>query len=287
MPILSYHYVGDAKGFDFALHSCKIGEFNRHLDLLKSNYCIVSLAEYIDLKKQNVDISKYVSLVFDDGPVVHYNNVFPELMKRKILASFFPIASVFEGKIPAPIKMHVVFSQIDSVKIAEDLEKFLSRKISRSRRLNHKTRLKDGILTANIKQVLSKSPIAEKENFVNSQFSKIIDDEKQFCRKFFMQPKQIKEMVAAGMNVGSHSYYHTALDSLNFYEQKNDISRSKKIIENITNEKIYSFSCPFGVYNKDTVKILHQLEFRSVVAYHAPKDDDFIISCLDYERFFQ
>lgn len=285
MPILDYHYVGNNKKLDFILHSCEIEEFKRHLDLLKDNYRIVSLAEYADLKKQKSDTSKYVSLIFDDGPAVHYENVFPELMKRKIPASFFPIASVFDGKAPAPIKMHIVFSKIANRKIAEDLEKFLNIKVPGSYRINNKARLKDNILTANIKQILSSLPMVEKENFVNSQFSKIISDEKQFCEKFFLGPAELKEMAAAGMNIGSHGYHHTALDSLNFDEQKNDIVKSKKIIEEAIGEKIHSFSCPFGVYNKNTVKALHQSEFREAVAYNA-EGDDFIISCLDYEKFF-
>ena len=114
MPILDYHYVGNNKRLDFTLHSCGIEEFRRQLDFFKNNYQIVSLAEYAGLKRQNADVSKYISLVFDDGSITHYDNVFPELTERKIPASFFPIASVFEGKAPAPIKMHVAFSKIDT-----------------------------------------------------------------------------------------------------------------------------------------------------------------------------
>ena len=168
MPILDYHYVGENKNFNFPLHFCSLDEFTRQLDFLKNNYQIISLAEYSELKKQNADVSKYISLVFDDGSVTHYDNVFPLLMARKIPASFFPVASVFEGRAPAPIKMHIVFSQIDSKKIAEDLEKFFHKEIPRAIRLNPRKRLNDDIVTANIKQILSELPTSEKERLIKS-----------------------------------------------------------------------------------------------------------------------
>ena len=287
MPILDYHYVGENKDFNFPLHSCGLDEFRRQLDFLKNNYQIVSLAEYSELKRKNADVAQCVSLVFDDGSAVHYDNVFPELLARKIPASFFPVASVFEGRAPAPIKMHIVFSQIDNSKIAEDLGEFLHRKISNSYRLNDKGRLKDDILTANIKQILSELPMLEKERFVNSQFVKVIDDESRFCEKFFMRPKQLKKMIAAGMDIGSHSYGHAPLDSLSFDEQKSDIHRSKQIIEGVIKKKIDSFSCPFGNYHQDTAGLLRDAGFKYAVAYNQAENHDFIMQCLDYEKFFE
>ena len=287
MPILDYHYVGENKDFNFPLHSCGLDEFTRQLDFLKNHYQIVSLAEYSELKRKNADVAQYVSLVFDDGSAVHYDNVFPELLARKIPASFFPVASVFEGKAPAPIKMHIVFSQIDNGKIAEDLEKFLHKEIPRAIRLNPKKRLNDDILTSNIKQILSELPELKKEKFVNSQFIKVVEDEKQFCEKFFMRPEQLREMIAAGMDIGSHSYDHAPLDSLSFEEQKSNIHRSKQIIESVINKKVYSFSCPFGNYHKDTADLLRDAGFKYVIAYNQAENHDFIASCLDYGIFFK
>ena len=109
MPIIDYHYVRNDKKNTFKLHGYSLNEFKRHLDFLQDKYQIVSLEELAQQKNQKKDIEKYCSLIFDDGIVDHYENVFPELVSRNIPATFFPIASVFDGKAPVTIKMHVVF----------------------------------------------------------------------------------------------------------------------------------------------------------------------------------
>lgn len=69
-----------------------------------------------------------------------------------------------------------------------------------------------------------------KKDFVDEQFSKIVPDEKQFCRKFFMTPDQLREVHQKGIEIGTHTYSHVSLGTMDSVEQKRDIARSKKIL---------------------------------------------------------
>ena len=300
MPIIDYHYVRNDKKNTFKLHGYSLNEFKRHLDFLQDKYQIVSLEELAQQKNQKKDIEKYCSLIFDDGIVDHYENVFPELVSRNIPATFFPIASVFDGKTPVTIKMHVVFSKIESKIIAGHLEKYIHEKfgdafpnfkVSTTRRINDKFRLKDDIVTANLKQIISELPLSVKEKFADLLFSAIIKNEKEFCENFFLQPKHLKEMRKMGMGIGVHSYNHTSLKSLSFDEQKKDIKKAKNIIENMLNDKVEMFSYPFGDCGHDTPRILKDIGFRFGVIYNSQKtslnDDDLLLSAGEYSDFFK
>jgi len=207
MPIVDYHYVRDSKKSKFKLPGYSFDAFKKHLDFLESRYHIVRLEELVRYKNEKRDVEKYCSIIFDDGIIDHYENVFPELKSRNIPAFFFPIASVFDGRAPAPIKMHIVFSKIKSEIIAGHLEKYLREKfndafpdfkVPTAYRLNKKFRLKDDIITANLKQVISELSLNIKENFVDSLFIFIQHNSKRrkrILRRFFYAAETHKRNV--------------------------------------------------------------------------------------------
>jgi len=78
-------------------------------------------------------------------------------------------------------------------------------------------------------------------------------------------PESLELVLEYDHEIGCHSYSHTldrALDNLSYTEQLSEIGRAKNIIERIAG-KIESFRAPMLRINKDTVKILELLEFKS------------------------
>src|SRR3989344_4670599 len=255
MPIIDYHYIRDNKNDVFKLPGYSRDAFRGHLDFLKNHYQIVRLDELVACKKEKKDMEKYCSIVFDDGIADHYENAFPELMARGISAFFFPIASVFDGKAPVTIKMHVVFSVTDRKRIADSLENYI------------------------------------KEGFADSLFSEIVKDEKEFCKRFFMQSEQLKEMHKAGMGIGVHGYHHNSLKFMTPMEQKDDIIKARDIVENIINDKVEAFSYPFGDCDNHSLDILRDAGFRYGVFYDSRRvslgNDDLLLSMGEYDNFFK
>lgn len=66
----------------------------------------------------------------------------------------------------------------------------------------------------------------------------------------FMDAAALRELSAAGMPVGAHTHSHRNLLSLTELEQKEELGRSKEILESLLGCPIQSVAYPFGVPGK-------------------------------------
>ena len=101
-------------------------------------------------------------------------------------------------------------------------------------------------------------PILKKHNFnatcfvVSSMLGKknMWDiGKKNFIQKDLMNLNDIREWVDNGMFIGSHSHNHLDLTSLNVDKMTNELTYSKKILEDKIGVKIKNFSYPYGKVN--------------------------------------
>lgn len=74
----------------------------------------------------------------------------------------------------------------------------------------------------------------------------------QFLNKKFMHMNadQLKEANKYGFEIGSHSLTHRFLNILNSNSLHNEVAESRKKLETIIDDKVYSISYPFGRFNK-------------------------------------
>ena len=72
---------------------------------------------------------------------------------------------------------------------------------------------------------------------------------KNFIQKDLMNLNDIREWVDNGMFIGSHSHNHLDLTSLNNDKITNELTYSKKILEDKIGVKIKNFSYPYGKVN--------------------------------------
>ncbi len=111
--------------------------------------------------------------------------------------------------------------------------------------------------------------------------------------KNYLSWEQLKEMIDAGMEIGSHGYYHQYFTKANNEELTREISGSKKILEENLGIKINVISYPFGVYNEQitqTIKNAGYLAARDIVnGVDHTKEDLFKLKSYfitnDFERF--
>ncbi len=66
----------------------------------------------------------------------------------------------------------------------------------------------------------------------------------------FMDAEAVRELFASGMQVGSHAHSHRNLLSLSAQEQKEELGRSKAILEDLLGQPVQSVAYPFGVPGK-------------------------------------
>jgi peptidoglycan/xylan/chitin deacetylase (PgdA/CDA1 family) len=60
---------------------------------------------------------------------------------------------------------------------------------------------------------------------------------------------QIREIVAAGMEIGAHSHSHAQLDRLSPGELAKELLDSKELLERVTGVPVHSFAYPYGYSN--------------------------------------
>ena len=75
--------------------------FLKHLDHLTSNYCVISLADFLKSKRENRHLPDYsVVLIFDDGHQEFNSVAAAQLAKRKLPATIFLITDRTSGNLP-------------------------------------------------------------------------------------------------------------------------------------------------------------------------------------------
>ncbi len=73
----------------------------------------------------------------------------------------------------------------------------------------------------------------------------------------YMSVDQIKEMVEAGWEVGSHTMRHLDLSSLDPQQQQYEIVESRKFLEAELGVPVLTFSYPFGVSNRTVINMTY------------------------------
>ena len=93
----------------------------------------------------------------------------------------------------------------------------------------------------------------------------------------YMTWEQLKELSAAGMEIGGHGKYHLYLDRISPAELAVETAESKKVMEEKLGIKIIAFAYPFGAYNNKVTQALQNAGYQAVRdivkgAVHTPSD---------------
>lgn len=91
----------------------------------------------------------------------------------------------------------------------------------------------------------------------------------------FMTWDMLKEMVKDGMDIESHTVHHPSLGSIGEDENRYELSRSKKVLEENLGITVKHLAYPGGSYSKTTIKVLEELGYLTATTvnhsqYHSP-----------------
>jgi peptidoglycan/xylan/chitin deacetylase (PgdA/CDA1 family) len=73
----------------------------------------------------------------------------------------------------------------------------------------------------------------------------------------YMNADQIKEMAAAGWEVGSHSISHSDLTSLEPYRQRYEVVESRTLLEEALGVPVLTIAYPFGISDSSVIDYAH------------------------------
>lgn len=108
-------------------------------------------------------------------------------------------------------------------------------------------------------------PVMKKYNMVGTFF--IITG--KIGASEYMNEDQLKEIVKAGNELGSHSVSHPSLDKSKGLALQNEVVKSKEKLEELSGQKVVSFCYPAGKYNEDTIKALQDAGYKIAVTTRA------------------
>jgi peptidoglycan/xylan/chitin deacetylase (PgdA/CDA1 family) len=107
----------------------------------------------------------------------------------------------------------------------------------------------------------------------------------------FLLPQQLRQMSAAGLEIGAHTHTHPNLARLPSAEARWEIGHSKELLEQAVGAPVRSFAYPFGKrhihYHVPTVDFVREAGYRGAgaVAFRAVSSSSFV-RLFEIPRFF-
>lgn len=271
LTIVMYHYVRDlARSRYPAIKALRLSAFRGQLTHIGRTYTVVTAEQVIAAARGEAPLPpKAAWLIFDDGYLDHYVNVFPLLHERGWQGSFFPPASaILDGEILAANKVHFILAAqpdpapiIDALRNTVDeyagmeglssFEHYWSEFAEASRF--------DPAEVVFVKRMLQHAlPEGLRGELIDALFARFVSvDPAAFAAELYMSPEQLRMMARCGMYLGSHGDKHQWLDRLSPERQATDIDRSLAFLRSLGASIDDWVMCyPYGAYNDDLLDIL-------------------------------
>lgn len=86
-----------------------------------------------------------------------------------------------------------------------------------------------------------------------------------------MDESDLRNLVAIGMEVGSHAHQHVRMNALSFEEVELSLIQSKKTLENITGKEVISMAYPFGEVPLNFEKVIYQAGYQYALSIFYPR----------------
>lgn len=273
LTIVMYHYVHERGGAGFGgLIGRSFEEFQGQLDHIQRYHTVIGPATFFDAVGGGRPLPPDACmLTFDDGYRIHHSVVFRALRARGLHGFFFPPARPVAERVVLDVhKIHFALAAgVSHAHIAVRLRDWIDgsagtfdlppsgdywQAYARASRF-------DPPETVFIKRVLQKGlPEAARAAAVDWLFRHFADrNEATLSAAFYMQEAELREMVRAGMYVGSHGYAHRWLDTMDEAAQSQDIDRSLDFLAGIGAPIRDWIMCyPYGGQNPSLIDLLRR-----------------------------
>lgn len=237
--ILVYHRVIPAFDLGLLNNTVSMRTFQWQICALAKRFPIISLSEAVNqCVSGSVKAKIQLVLTFDDGYYDNYEIIFPFLQKNGLPAAFFLIADYINSGGPLwDLQITNILQGDSSLKSIE-----IGNRI-----------IQQGTIEPRISFILRVMDKMKPINFSGRQeiISSLRDKSKtgaefNYTMDRCMTWEEAREISRAGMEIGSHSLSHRSLTMIPLSEAKEEIKKSKEIIEHNIKNPCRHFSFPFG-----------------------------------------
>lgn len=290
LVILNYHRISDKKDKE-SLSTFDLGvtkqKFEKEMRYLKRNFSVLPLSRATELLKNGKDWPNSPLVIsFDDGYRDIYLNALPILEKYGLPAVVFvSTQKVEEGSSFwwNDLKNLIQNNHLEEIKLA--LDNSFSPEYDLD--LNHLKTIQDkktflDKLTEEFKKLKGKY----RDEFMG-KLVKLLKTDKGKGREV-LSWEEIKELRKAGIEFGSHTHSHYLLNLEDEKTVEEELSHSKKKLEENLKEKIEFLSYPSGLYNSRVKGLVEKSGYKAacsnVYGYNDDKTDLLALKRLSLEE---
>lgn len=267
--VFMYHRFSE--GLDGVEGRVDAETFDWELSQLKNRWKVITLGEYLELRRDGTDLPSYlVILTVDDGYGDFYRVAYPRLKKHGLTATFFPTIGFVDGGWLWWDRIHYAFEH--SPREGLSLE-FLGEKF--------KVDLRDGDRKIACKTFVDYCLTLDDD----TKWTLISRLEKELEVALPPSPPeeyaavgwgQLREMSKNRIEIGSHTMSHPVLSRVSDQSFAEEIETSKKRIETKLDQEVFSFCYPNGGpddLNEEICRFVEKAGYRgAVVAYDGPHE---------------
>ena len=245
-----------------------INKFINQINYLQKKYEIIDIRNLLNNNFFKESHKKeYCLLTFDDGYIDHYENVFPILQKKKITGSFYMSGGILDNKKLLNVnKIHYILANLKEKEIIKNLKAIYVSERPRNnfeeifKNLKNLSRYDNSNVNL-IKFIINKFfSEKEKNQFFKLIFNEILKiKERDICKNFYLNIRNINEMRKGGMYFGGHGYNHLKMTDLNSSDLDMEINKTIKFLNKIKiDTKKWVMCYPYGFFNQKIIKKLRK-----------------------------
>jgi len=236
--------------------------FEKQIVYLKDRYKILFLEDLVEKALSGESLDGFCAITFDDGWRDNYTDAFPVLKKYRVPATIF-LATGFVGTErifwPEEICYYLDRSNVNRPAF-DDAPSSLMRFYEEISQYHQCGR--EMFFDSSIGILKSYSP-NERQEILEYFRSKLKTE--PFLRQM-LNWGEVQEMLASGLvRIGAHTVNHEMLDQLSFQKARDEITRSRKEIEQRIGRKVRTFAYPNGNHNESLQKVLTESGFNAAV----------------------
>ena len=264
---VNYHYIGNTTYPFSGIYELPVDVLIKQLNELKKAFSFISQKDLMDGLIGGKPFSEQSCLItFDDGLACQYDLALPVLDELQIPAVFFVNGEPYKDECVLHIhKIHWCRSHIETNVfmnlITEEYKKCTGSyldadSISPSDTILKKLYFYDDINVARLKFILSRNvlPGDIEKKIISNIFRRLVPDEREFSRKFYMSKNELIYLHSRGM-LGCHGFNHKSwlnFDKINFLK---DIVEWKEMMRKIgIDYKNITLSYPYGHIKDDLIQ---------------------------------
>lgn len=259
--ILIYHNIiadHPTTGHGYAGLGLPIHYFEQQLSWLMRHRRIVSLSDYLRIKKQGKSSARrVVALTFDDGLGSTFERVQPILQERAVQATFFISTSHLKaGKLLWFSYLNALcFERVyGTIEVqGTSLELLSEKQRIRARRYLGTMARASGNPRAFSEELAAAYPLPDS---IAAEYEGMSSEQLALLGKCDL------------LEAGAHTVNHPFLDQLSKDEQKKEIVGSKQQLMQLTGKRVRYFAYPSGDYNQDTLRLVEVAGFDAAFATH-------------------